>query len=135
MAGKRKKPLTAAEKQNARAQALGYRNYYDYRIHDYGKRPPGEPVDPATRAKKAGARSEAAFRRTLKRPSRIYGIREVLLGPTSGGQYSVLRFLVTYTNADMRTFDVQFDSESDRQYWHDYFEDEDIDFAPYKGKE
>ena len=29
--------------RNAQAQSLGYRNYYDYRVHDYGNMPPGEP--------------------------------------------------------------------------------------------
>lgn len=31
------------ERRNARARALGYENYYDYRAHDYGSRPAGDP--------------------------------------------------------------------------------------------
>lgn len=29
--------------RNARARALGYQNYYDYRAHGYGRTPPGAP--------------------------------------------------------------------------------------------
>lgn len=30
-------------RRNARARSLGYRNYYDYRTHDYGAAPPAAP--------------------------------------------------------------------------------------------
>lgn len=33
----------AYERRNARARALGYTSYYDYRAHDNGKIPPGQP--------------------------------------------------------------------------------------------
>lgn len=33
----------AYERRNARARALGYRSYYDYRAHDNGKIPPAAP--------------------------------------------------------------------------------------------
>lgn len=36
-------------RDNARAQALGYRDYYDFRVHGYGRIPPGEPVTPEMR--------------------------------------------------------------------------------------
>lgn len=34
----------AWERRNARARALGYRNYYDYRAHHYGQRPASQPA-------------------------------------------------------------------------------------------
>lgn len=34
----------AWQARNAKAQSLGYRNYYDYRVHQYGKRPASEPA-------------------------------------------------------------------------------------------
>lgn len=37
------RPSAAWEKRNAKARALGYRNYYDYRAHDYGKQPASAP--------------------------------------------------------------------------------------------
>lgn len=43
MARGRREQLSAWQRRNVRAQSLGYQNYYDYRAHDYGKRPPGEP--------------------------------------------------------------------------------------------
>lgn len=30
--------------RNRQAQAQGYRNYYDYRVHNYGRTPPSEPA-------------------------------------------------------------------------------------------
>lgn len=50
--------------RNERAQALGYRNYYDYRVHDYGRQPPGRPVDTSIRQSTrghAGLRELLAF--------------------------------------------------------------------------
>ena len=34
----------AWQRRNARAQALGFRNYYDYRAHNYGRRPASAPA-------------------------------------------------------------------------------------------
>lgn len=53
--------------RNARAQAAGYRNYYDYRAHDYGRIPPaGEPLrgEPLSRAR--GHRSAADLARAVQ---------------------------------------------------------------------
>lgn len=35
---------SAWERRNARARALGYRNYYDYRVHDFGRQPASAPA-------------------------------------------------------------------------------------------
>lgn len=36
-------PSTSWQRRNDRARSLGYRNFYDYRAHDYGKLPPSAP--------------------------------------------------------------------------------------------
>jgi len=46
-------------RDNARARALGYKSYYDYRIHGSGKIPPGEPVRGEALARARGHRSLA----------------------------------------------------------------------------
>lgn len=40
---KPRRATSAWEKRNARARALGYRNYYHYRTSEYGKLPPAAP--------------------------------------------------------------------------------------------
>lgn len=131
MARPRRKPETAWERRNREAREKGYRNYYDYRVHDYGKRPPGEPVPPADRATRAGGRGEAAFRSTLKRPGRIALIGEIYTQPRGDGTYANLKYIVTYTNGSIRTFDVPWDDAEDLDYWHDYFDDHEIDYIAY----
>lgn len=42
----RRKPSAAWRARNARARKLGYRSYYDYRIHDFGRIPAGKPPVP-----------------------------------------------------------------------------------------
>lgn len=54
------------ERRNQRARQLGYRNYYDYRIHGHGTRPPGEPVTPSARKRLAGHAGRANFLRSLQ---------------------------------------------------------------------
>jgi hypothetical protein len=55
------------QRRNARARALGYRNYYDYRIHEYGRLPPSEPSPPGQRrAQLRGHRSPTDLERLLR---------------------------------------------------------------------
>lgn len=66
MARPRKPPPTPYEQRNARAQALGYRNYYDYRLHDNGRIAPGPlRLTPAERARRRGHRGRADFLASL----------------------------------------------------------------------
>lgn len=62
-----RKPPTPYERRNARAQALGYRNYYDYRLHFNGRVPPGPiNVTPAERRQRRGHRGRADFLASLR---------------------------------------------------------------------
>lgn len=55
-------------RDNARAQALGYRDYYDYRVHGYGAVPPGEPVTPEMRRAYRGHAGLTDLVRAINRP-------------------------------------------------------------------
>lgn len=57
---------TPWQRRNAAAQARGYRNYYDYRVHRFGKIPPGQPpVAGEEKQRLRGHRSRADLVRTL----------------------------------------------------------------------
>lgn len=63
MASRRLSPAYVA--RNLRAQALGYRNYYDYRIHGHGTVPPDRPAPTGeTRQRLRGHRGPADLLRT-----------------------------------------------------------------------
>lgn len=54
-------------RRNANARAKGYKNYYDYRIHDFGKLPASQPPVPSgePRARLRGHRSGADLRKAV----------------------------------------------------------------------
>jgi hypothetical protein len=61
-----RKPSSAYERRNERARALGYRNYYDYRLHDNGKQPPGPvKLSRAERRRRRGHVGRADFLASL----------------------------------------------------------------------
>ena len=66
---KRKRDYAAAyRRRDERAKAAGYKNYYDYRLHGYGKQPPAAPLPPkGQRARLRGHRSGRDLERKAKR--------------------------------------------------------------------
>lgn len=57
----------AWERRNARAKALGYKSYYDYRVHGNGKIPPGRPaLTGAAKQRARGHRGRADFLASLR---------------------------------------------------------------------
>jgi hypothetical protein len=57
MARPRKPPTPRSartKRDNARARKLGYKSYYDYRIHDNGRVPPGRAVPAGQRSRLRG---------------------------------------------------------------------------------
>lgn len=57
----------AWERRNARARALGYKSYYDYRAHDNGRRPPDAPrLRGEALARSRGHRGEADLDRLIR---------------------------------------------------------------------
>lgn len=77
-----RRPQTPYERRNARAKALGYRSYYDYRLHDHGRIPPGPlRISKAERARRRGHRGRADFLASLGPGDLIimpYGITSVV---------------------------------------------------------
>lgn len=122
---------SAWEKRNRAAKAKGYRNYYDYRIHDYGKRPPDEPVQKGQRAEKAGSHSKAAFKRLLKKPERISLIVEAPRKRGPDGEWQQIAFLAITTKGEIREFYVDVDDVDELDYWHDLIDDAGVDFLEY----
>lgn len=53
-------------RDNARARALGYRDYYDFRVHDSGRIPPGVDVPRGQRSRARGHAGKADLLRTVK---------------------------------------------------------------------
>lgn len=57
---------TRTARDNARARALGYRDYYDFRLHDSGRIPPEVEIPQGGRSRARGHRGTADFLRTLR---------------------------------------------------------------------
>lgn len=90
------------EERNQQARTAGYRNYYDYRIHGYGKIAPDQPVTGETLARARGHRSRADFYRTIESGDviSIWG-----LGPRNqSGQYKWVDLLVQKDNGEEKLF-------------------------------
>lgn len=94
----------AWERRNAQARAAGYRNYYDYRVHNYGARPAREPVDPASRDLLRGHRSRADLDRMIS-SGRVLTITP-LTGDRSSrsGQYRWVEMLVVTVDGRTITY-------------------------------
>lgn len=104
MAGQRRKPAPAAggsssyQRRNERARALGYRNYYDYRIHDHGRLAPNvapPAAGSAERTRLRGHRGTADLVRTLK-PGDVIVVPDGLPDVTKDakGRYAKIEVLV-----------------------------------------
>lgn len=76
-----RKAETPYERRNRLARAKGYASYYDYRMHDSGRIPPGPlRITPAERARRRGHRGRADFLRSLGEGDLIilpYGLSSV----------------------------------------------------------
>lgn len=91
-----RRPLTAYEKRNQRARDLGYKNYYDYRVHGNGKLPPGPiEITPEERARRRGHRGRQDFLSSLDEGDLIVmpeGLRSV--ERDSRGRYILIHKVV-----------------------------------------
>jgi hypothetical protein len=102
----RRKAVSAAyARRNARARALGFESYYDYRAHDHGRRAPSEPRS-----------TGAALRRLRGHASRAdlldqLGEDKLLAvgGTTRGadGRYRSVSLTLVNTNGDEREFTLR----------------------------
>lgn len=97
-------------RDNARARALGYRDYYDYRLHGSGRIPPEQAVPgPGTpeRARLRGHRGVADLERSLRSGDVIVlpdGLASI--GKDLRGNYRNIRVLVVKHNGRGQHFTI-----------------------------
>ena len=95
----------AYNRRNARARALGYRSYYDYRLHDSGARPPSDPITAAMRAANRGHRSFADLTRALRgvEPGGAQ-VAPLGLNRDAKGRWTEIDVLVLYPDGSERRY-------------------------------
>lgn len=95
---------TPYARRERRARELGYLNYYDFRIHLYGKLPPG-PIELSSeeRARRRGHRGRSDFLRSLGEGDLIimpYGVSSVVFDEDArGGQGAYLEIVKVVIDA------------------------------------
>lgn len=102
----------AYAKRNQRAQALGYTSYYDYRLHDNGRLPPGPVVvSREERARRRGHRGTTDFLRSLGEGDLIImplGISSIIFDENArggvGAYEEIVKTVVYATSGRERTF-------------------------------
>lgn len=97
---------TGWQKRNASARALGYRNYYDYRAHDYGKTPPsGRQLAGEALARARGHRSGADLRRMVE-SGRVEIVSYIPVGERNAktGRYRTIEAIVLDADGKERRF-------------------------------
>lgn len=78
---------------------LGYRSYYDYRVHGYGDRPASEPVSPQERRAFRGHAGLSELIHDINRATSVRGVRGPFIAELNfrgqdrgpGGRWTVIR--------------------------------------------
>ena len=92
----------AYARRNAAARLLGYRSYYDYRIHNHGAIPPGERAPGGeARARLRGHRGAADYRASLSAET-LVTVQST--DRKADGQLTKVTLLVIYPGGRSRTF-------------------------------
>lgn len=99
-------------RDNARARRLGYKDYYDFRLHDYGRVPPGPiKLSPAERARRRGHRGRADFLASLGEGDLIilpYGISSVEFNEDArdgeGAYVEIVKLVIDAETGDEREY-------------------------------
>jgi len=99
-------------RDNARARELGYRSYYDYRLHGSGRIPPGTPPPPAGSAERAAARGHRGAEDLVRslRPGDVIILPDGLPSITRNGRtgnYERIRVLVVKENGTEQRFTIR----------------------------
>lgn len=100
---------SAYQRRNERARSLGYRNYYDYRIHNHGRTPPDAAAPTgADRARLRGHRGTEDLLRTLK-PGAVIVVPEGLqsIPKDAKGRYSKIEVLVLREDGRSERFTIR----------------------------
>ena len=89
---------------NARARGLGYKDYYDYRIHDNGRIPPGEPpLSGSERSRARGHAGRADFLRFIRANPDVY-VLPVGLERRANGQWERIHIAVILPDGSERHY-------------------------------
>lgn len=101
--------------RNARARAAGYRSYYDYRTHEYGRRPPSEPPARGARLAELRGHRSAADLAAAIRTGRV----EMVLTNTSRrdarGRITEIEVQATMADGSRRTYTLKGNALKQRQ--------------------
>jgi hypothetical protein len=99
----------AWQRRNERARALGYRNYYDYRMHGYGATAPGVPPARGTEGEiLRGHRGPAALRRFMQRRN-VVQVLGWWHGPRDpSGQFRAIQYVVIWEDREGRPHEMSF---------------------------
>lgn len=93
----------AWERRNAAARAAGYKNYYDYRVHGYGKVSASEPVTESMRAAGRGHRSLADLNAAI-RSGRVEFLSPTGTERGAGGRWKTIHVAVFTRDGKQRDF-------------------------------
>lgn len=90
--------------RNERARQAGYKNYYDYRVHGYGKEPPAAPRPTGERLRRLRGHAAAADLGSLIRSGRVELaiVEPGAKGPD--GKYTSARIVLTLDDMDERVY-------------------------------
>jgi len=119
------------QRRNELARAKGYRNYYDYRMHRYGVRPPEEEIPRGEAGYRLrGQHGPAALRLLLLRPERIALVVEI---PEANkkGQWTHMRFVITFTDGNIREYRVRTPNDNTLARWRALINDSGVDYIEY----
>lgn len=95
----------AWERRNARARALGYDDYYDYRSHDNGRLPPAAPkLRGPELARSRGHRSSADLNRLVRSRGADLVVIPVGLERDAKGRWTKIDVLVLLPDGSERHF-------------------------------
>lgn len=93
------------ERRNARARAAGYRNYYDYRAHGFGAKPPDAPRARGEELARLRGHRSAADLRTLVASGRVELVKvDPQQRDPKTGQWKRGDLIVTLSDGTERTF-------------------------------
>lgn len=94
----------AWDRRNARARALGYESYYDYRAHDDGRLPPGAPRQSGAELRRSRGHASLADLKQLIRSGCAVEVLPVGLERDAKGRWTKIDILVLVEGGAERHF-------------------------------
>lgn len=101
---------SAWQKRNAAARAKGYRNYYDYRAHDFGRMAPGTPRASGERLRRLRGHAGVGDLNRAVRSGRV----ELVNAVQTGSDPPTFDVLVVMSDGSQRTYTLKGKAAVDR---------------------